>query len=115
MTHLDAEFARLDEMLAPHIEHFRATRERTADPFGGAYIPDSEIDALPAEGPPLDEPLPAPPTEGPLADLARLFRLTQLERDILLLAAAPEFDLRYQTLYSWLQNDATRKHPTAGF
>jgi hypothetical protein len=116
MTHgLVAELERLDVILAPHIEYFRETRDRTADAFGGAYIPDGEIAAIRAGTQPPAGPLPPPPTEGPLAGLMRLFRLTQLERDILLVAAAPEFEPRYQTLYAWLQNDATRRHPTAGF
>ncbi len=34
------------------------------------------------------------------------------EQDILLLALAPELDLKYETLYGYLNNDVTRKWPT---
>lgn len=115
MTELAAEFERLDAILALDAERFRATRTRSADRFDGLYIDDSEADALlvPDCRPPA--PIPPPPTAGPLADLANLFQLNGFERDVLLLAAAPEFERRYQTLYAYLQNDATRKHATAGF
>jgi hypothetical protein len=34
-----------------------------------------------------------------------LFALDDFERDVLLLAVAPELDLRYEVLYSYLNND----------
>ena len=34
------------------------------------------------------------------------------EQDILLLALAPELDLKYETLYGYLNNDVTRRWPT---
>ncbi|MCK4937538.1 MAG: ATP-binding protein [Methanosarcinales archaeon] len=43
--------------------------------------------------------------------LADLFNLKSFEIDILLIALAPEFDLRYEKLYSYLQNDVTKKLP----
>ena len=115
MNDLALEFERLDAILAFHIEHFRATREQSADRFGGLYIDDDDADN--ALNPATDSHafIPAPPAESPLADLANRFQLTPFERDVLLLAAAPEFDERYQTLYGYLQNDATRRHPCAGF
>src|SRR5262249_19208656 len=41
--------------------------------------------------------------------LSQEFGLTELEQDILLLAIAPEVDLKYETLYAYLHNDVTRK------
>ena len=35
-----------------------------------------------------------------------------IEQDILLLAVAPEIDLKYETLFAYLNNDITRKWPT---
>jgi SpoVK/Ycf46/Vps4 family AAA+-type ATPase len=53
------------------------------------------------------------PTSGTLAaQLASLFNLGQFELDVLLVAFAPEFDLRYERLYAYLQDDVTRKRPT---
>jgi hypothetical protein len=115
---LAAEFERLDAILDPHIERFRLARDRSAERFAGLFIPDSDIEGLLSGNDAATESAVAPPPqprESPLAHLARLFRLSTLERDILLLAGAPEFEPRYQTLYAWLQNDATRKHPTVGF
>lgn len=44
--------------------------------------------------------------------LAGQFYLSQAEVDVLLLALAPEMEPRYETLYSYLHNDVTRKHPS---
>jgi hypothetical protein len=38
--------------------------------------------------------------------------LSPFETDLLLLAIAPELSLKYETLYAYLNNDITRKHPT---
>src|SRR5438874_5207976 len=53
-------------------------------------------------------------TEGPpaLEILARLFRLGDFERDVLLLCLAPEIDPGFERLYAYVQDDATRKYPT---
>ena len=40
------------------------------------------------------------------------FSLSPIEQDILLLAVAPEIDLKYETLFAYLNNDITRKWPT---
>ena len=42
------------------------------------------------------------------------FSLSPIEQDILLLAVAPELDLKYETLFGYLNNDVTRKWPTFG-
>lgn len=47
-----------------------------------------------------------------LQKLSELFNLEQFEIDILLICLAPELDLRYEKLYSYLQNDVTKKRPT---
>ena len=47
-----------------------------------------------------------------LLTLAAQFDLSQAEVDILLVALAPELEPRYETLYAYLQNDVTRKHPS---
>ena len=44
--------------------------------------------------------------------MTRLFHLTPFDLDILLICLAPELDLRYERLYSYLQDDVTRKRPT---
>lgn len=48
----------------------------------------------------------------PLFRLAGLFGLTPFEQFALLICVAPELDSRFETLYSYVQNDVTRKRPT---
>ena len=47
-----------------------------------------------------------------MPSLAAQFSLSPPELDILLVALAPELEPRYETLYAYLQNDVTRKHPS---
>ena len=47
-----------------------------------------------------------------LPRLAEVFALSSAEVDLLLIALAPELEPRYETLYSYLQVDATRKRPS---
>jgi ATP-dependent 26S proteasome regulatory subunit len=49
----------------------------------------------------------------PLPVLARFFRLTPFETQIVLLCLAPELDRKYEKLYGYLQDDVTRKRPCA--
>ncbi|MCC6627517.1 MAG: ATP-binding protein [Chloroflexi bacterium] len=104
------------------------------DEYRGLYIPDSEVAVLSAGLPSLPEPLAdrrralaaerdaiearlaASAAEYgsarfPFWRLGHLFNLDRFERDVLLLALAPEFDLRYERLYAYLQDDVTRKRP----
>ncbi|HEX4320443.1 MAG TPA: ATP-binding protein [Acidobacteriaceae bacterium] len=50
----------------------------------------------------------------PLDCLETLFSLSLIERDVLLLSIAPEIDPNFETLFSYAQNDVTRKRPTVG-
>jgi hypothetical protein len=47
-----------------------------------------------------------------LAWLARRFDLACFDLDIVLIALAPEIDLRYERLYGYLQDDVTRRRPS---
>jgi ATP-dependent 26S proteasome regulatory subunit len=47
----------------------------------------------------------------PLFRLARTFSLSPFEQFALLICVAPELDARFETLYSYVQNDVTRKRP----
>lgn len=47
-----------------------------------------------------------------LGILSRLFHLSPFEKDALLICLAPELDIRYEKIYSYLQNDVTKKRPT---
>ena len=47
-----------------------------------------------------------------LEALGKLFSLLPFDLAAVAIALAPEIDLRYERLYAFLQDDATRKHPT---
>ncbi|MEA3310072.1 MAG: hypothetical protein U9Q70_11265, partial [Chloroflexota bacterium] len=47
-----------------------------------------------------------------LEQLAVTFELDQFALDLLLICLAPHFDLQYERLYSYLQDNVTRKNPT---
>jgi SpoVK/Ycf46/Vps4 family AAA+-type ATPase len=44
--------------------------------------------------------------------LARLFNLTFIEEQVLLICLAPELERKYEKFYAYLQDDVTRKKPT---
>ena len=48
-----------------------------------------------------------------LSHLAEQFGLSSAEVDLLLVAMAPELEPRYETMYAYLQDDVTRKRPSA--
>ena len=47
-----------------------------------------------------------------LAPLMRGFGISPFDIDLVLLALAPELDLRYERIFAYLQDDVTRKRPT---
>jgi len=104
--------------------------ELADDEYRGLYVPDTEVDLLSGSVPLLpaelharrielefernqiEEAGSARVVEPPLMRIGRLFGLSRFERDILVLAMAPELDLRYERLYAYIQDDVTRKRPT---
>ena len=47
-----------------------------------------------------------------LAWLAGAYGLSYFDLDVVLLALAPEVDLRYERVYAFLQDDVSRRRPT---
>ena len=133
LDHLRDELARVDLLIRGQVA--RARRD-DGDAWRGLTISDAEVDALLARGlgdPPWDagdgalddvralvDQLGAAIdrrcacTAVPLAlvELARRFALTRFDIDVLLIALAPEIDLRYERLYAYLHDDVTRKRPS---
>ena len=135
LEHLHAELYRLDLLIEKAVQQFRASRQQnTPVEFQGLYIPDEEIDHSISE---KDKPPKQTQTEPQtkiielhqeiqqrvaatqatgvilrLPYLQNVFDLSLFETDLLLLALAPEIDLRYQRLYAYLQDDVTRKRPS---
>ena len=130
VEHLSAELQRLDLLLHREILRLRATYQLSLDEFRGLYISDEQVNSLidrslRHEGPQsvVDELTRQAEAareantkrwhdDLPWHRLAAEFSLAPIEQDLLLLAVAPEIDLKYETLYAYLNNDVTRKWPT---
>jgi AAA+ superfamily predicted ATPase len=140
IDHLLAELSRLDLMLHRQVRRLRAAHLLAEDPYRGLYIPDAQIDAILNAAPShrvvagsigertnteaitqaieqgrseLDARTQATQQPRlPLVEMAIRFGLSGFEMDVLLIAIAPEIDLKYETLFAYVQNDVTRKRPT---
>ena len=117
------ELARLDLLIHREILRLRAGYQLSLDELRGVYISDEQVDALiaaqRAEGAPGVAELTAAAAAAndsvdasPLAPLARRLGLSPFERDAVLVALAPELDLKYEALYGYLNNAAARRHAT---
>src|SRR5437764_1801182 len=130
---LDTSKSLLDDLL-PSLQRLDLRLERAiaaaqsvygqaaaADRFRGLYIDDDEIKKLLARPPGL----PALQVEeiqtqriyvhdnsSRLPWLKEVFQLSSFEIDLILIALAPELDLRYERLYAYLQDDVTRRRPS---
>jgi hypothetical protein len=113
----------LDALLARAVAAVRATGTPSLDrdPFRGLYVADAELDHLLARAPGGLTLGNGDQRDAPLVDLREAPRwaalasrcgLGRLELDGLLLALAPEIDMRYERLFAFLQDDVTRKRPT---
>ncbi|HEX5796227.1 MAG TPA: hypothetical protein VFY19_10320, partial [Geminicoccaceae bacterium] len=114
---LAVELDHLDGLLRCAILRLRATYELSLDEFRGLYVSDEQVDALLRaqiragyEPPP---PIPAPEPRSAWAALAAELALEPAERGLVLMGLAPELDRKYETLFAYLNNDVTRKWPTA--
>src|SRR2546430_16982979 len=130
---LDASRSLLDDLL-PSLQRLDLRLERAiaaaqsvygqaaaADRFRGLYVDDDEIEKLLAR-PPGSPTLQVEEIEtqgiyvsdnsSRLTWLKQVFQLSSFEIDLILIALAPELDLRYERLYAYLQDDVTRRRPT---
>src|SRR5438477_1833865 len=111
-------------------------RRRTADPetddrFRGLYISQTHVDRLLADRSAPAAPDPAAALareeieaaadaaeeEGAglrLRRLARNFRLDEIDIELLLIAMAPDVDVRFERLYGYLQDDVSRRRASVG-
>src|SRR6266508_376167 len=130
LDHLFAELHRLDLLLHREILCLRATYALSLDEFRGLYVSNEQVDHYieQAVGPTQETPAVRDltvqaeairwanaarvPAGFPWHRLVTAFDLSPVEQDILLLALAPEIDLKYEHLYAYLNNDVTRKWPT---
>jgi len=139
IAHLMAELERIDLLIQSQVYQARQIVEGDPD-LRGLYLSEAEIDRLLTQptGKPRWAEVPLPQFSGDiqtrlrqiadgiqqrveitqaqglslrLPQLQRIFGLGRLETDIVLIALAPEIDLRYERLYAYLQDDVTKKWP----
>jgi ATP-dependent 26S proteasome regulatory subunit len=113
---------RLDALLAQAVEITRGHfgEEAAADPYRGLHITHDEVERALAIMPGTtllfrEEAPDAVTAAGDTPALALLrdaLGLEAFDLDVLLIALAPELDLRYERLYGYLQDDVTRRRPT---
>jgi hypothetical protein len=138
--HLEDELGRLALRLALQARaHGRQRQDGPLEAFKGLVISDEEVDgllreltagAMPAHTDPrtapwlqmlaqagerIDARLAASAQTLPLQVLSQRFDLSPFEQQCLLIALAPELDLRYEKVFGYLQNDVTRRRPSVGF
>ena len=122
MDELAELFTRLDALLAPALRAMGGAGGE-ADAVLGAYISERQVERLMAAPPGISplwrlpgEPLarlPGPVRPGSrLGRLRDAFGLDETDLGIVAVALAPEFDGRYERLYAYLQDDATRRWPS---
>jgi hypothetical protein len=115
--------AHLDRLLEQAVQRARAQHaEGDGDAaFRGIYISEHEVDRIIDLGPGGNavgtNPLPEVALEHfqtlePLEAASSYWQLTPFDHGVLLLALAPELDLRYERIYAYLQDDVTRRRPT---
>jgi AAA+ superfamily predicted ATPase len=94
-----------------------------ADPYRGLYINREEVEELLTRNPgaPLlwcggenTEDSAAPPHAGSsrIAWLKEVFDLSPFDLDVIIVALAPEVDLRYERLYAFLQDNVSKRRPS---
>ena len=108
---------RLDALLGSAVRKAEQIygQQSSADPYRGLYISDEEAAQLlkRAPGAPLFAAEPCAGGVGSrLEQLGRDHGLEPFDLDLIIVALAPELDLRYERLYAYLQDDVTRKRPS---
>jgi hypothetical protein len=136
--HLAAELRRLDLLIARRIQAFRLETAELESKVSAApaYVSDQEIDwllqrphdyagnneilerldaAIRQQEDYISTGITACARSGvrlPLLQLERLFDLSWLEYQVILLCLAPELRRKYDRIYAYLQDDITRKRPS---
>ena len=97
--------------------------QAASDPFRGLHISQEDVEQLLTRSPgaPLlyveEEPLGGSELDTrngvvPLTWFAKELGLSPFDMDIIVIALAPELDLRYERVYAYLQDDVSRRRPT---
>ena len=113
---------RLDALLGQAVEmaRLRFGEDAACDPYRGLHVTHDQVERALAVAPgtPLLFRAGAPDAmtqsveAPPLALLRDALGLDAFDLDALVIALAPELDLRYERLYGYLQDDVTRRRPS---
>ncbi|NUU16767.1 ATP-binding protein [Cellulomonas humilata] len=128
-AHLLGRLGVVEERVRELIERRRRDDPQPDDPFRGLYLSDETVERLLSGGPvePLsgvvgtrtracEEAADTAEAAGErlrLRELARDFALEQLDVELLLVALACEVDSRFEQLFGYLNDDVTRRRPSA--
>jgi hypothetical protein len=116
---LFSSLQKLDQLLSQAVSTAQATYgvEMGKDPYRGLYVnqEDFERNLNREPGSSLFSTVDGSEriiTTANLLWLEKAFKLSAFDSNIILIALAPEIDLRYERLYAYLQDDINRKRPT---
>ncbi len=125
------EIKRIDQIIKFNIDKWKKEHSNDANEFPGLCITENELDGILQS--PMHELEAGSENEKEqtiqtiseniyenlekekyprLYNLQNLFQLDLFEIEVLLICLASELDLRYEKLYSYLQNDVTKRRPT---
>ncbi|WP_406690126.1 ATP-binding protein [Saccharopolyspora sp. ID03-671] len=116
LHHLWARLGRVEQRVRSAVAARRATDPHPDDPHRGLYLTPEHVErilATPAtawSGDGLTSAVPGPRLLG----LSEEFGLTELDVELLLVALAPDVDVRFEPLYGYLNDDVTRRRATTG-
>ncbi len=127
VAYLVARLSLVEQRVRALVGERRATDPHPDDPFRGLYFSEELVARLLDTGPgtvvrPTDpgarEAVEAladhAESQGArvrLRELSRLFGLTELDEELLLIALAGDLDARFETFYGYLNDDVTRRRP----
>ncbi|MEI6044576.1 MAG: ATP-binding protein [Chloroflexota bacterium] len=122
LEYLLSELRRVTALVSSRVQQMGADKQTEEDEFQGLYVSEDEINQLLSDpnlflsgsydadlGP---KEIVADVANSRLSHLQRVLGLSPFELDVLLIALAPELDLRYERLYAYLQDDITRRRPS---
>ena len=124
-SNLLSAMRRLDHLLEKAITSAQSVYgpQAASDPFRGLHISQEEVEQLLTRLPGTpslyvdEESPPGPELEtsndfAPMTWLAKELDLSPFDLDLIIIALAPELDLRYERLYAYVQDDVSRRRPT---
>jgi hypothetical protein len=108
----------LEWRLLPMVQTIAAQtgREPGTDPFRGLYVSESDVWRYLREPATQIDPRGSPAEPMAIGSafeaLGELYALSHRELDAVLVALAPDLDLRYERIFAFLQDDVTRRRPS---